>query len=350
MWLLEGDDTGVWSIVRATLPALKATAYRDFVEILESLNVLGTRVHWSRTEFTFTFGPRIVEFFALDDPQKIWSRKRAYLHLVEANEIEYDSFIQLLIRTSVRVYIDFNPDVPDIWIRTELEDKRADEMRDVETIVSTYKDNPFLHPGERAEIEYLQRVDPELWQVFGTGEYGRLTGTIFQQPILIDTFPNDIEIIYGAIDWGFSHDPTAVLKVGRNGEDLFIDELLFERGLVNSQIIERIPKNILYVADSAEPKSIEDFRRAQMRIIPSVKGADSIRSGINRMNEFRIHVTKRSVNTLKEFRSYKWDKDGDPIDAFNHAIDAVRYVVQTKMKRANATGGAFIVNSYGRAV
>jgi phage terminase large subunit len=353
-WLISGrispGDTpeidGVWSIIRATLPALKATAYRDFIHII---NETRAPVLWSRTEFTFTYGGRVVEFFALDDPQKVRSRKRKYLHVVEANEIGFDSFIQLLIRTSVRVFLDFNPDIPDVWIRTELEQKRAAELGDVDVIVSTYKDNRYLTADEIREIEYLQRVDPDLWRVFGTGEYGQTVGTVFRQPVIVPAFPTDLEIVYGGIDWGFSFDPTAAVRVGLSGENLFIDELLFERGLVNSEIFERLPPGLLYVADSAEPKSIEDLRRMGLRIIPSVKGPDSIRSGVNRMREFTIHVTGRSSNVLKEFRNYKFGPDNEPIDAFNHAIDAVRYVVQTKMKRNNDTGTGYIVNGFDSA-
>jgi phage terminase large subunit len=352
VWLLTGrfrpdqpvQYQGVWSVVRATLPALKASAYRDFIEIITATNA---DVLWSKTEYTFTYGDRIVEFFSLDDPQKIRSRKRDYLHLVEANEIIFQSFIQLLIRTSRQVFIDFNPDIPDIWIRTELEEKRASELNDVDLIVSTYKDNPFLSDTERNEIEYLKRVDPQLWQVFGTGEYGMLTGTVFRPPVIVDSIPENIEYEYGGIDWGFSLDPTAVVRVARASDRLYIDEILFERSLVNSQIMERIPKTLLYVADSAEPKSIEDMRRAGFRIIPSVKGPDSVRAGVNRMNEFTIHVTRRSVNVIKEMRSYKWDSQkNEPVDAFNHSLDAARYVVQTKMKRNNQTGDMLMVNSF----
>jgi phage terminase large subunit len=337
----------VWSVIRATLPALKASAYRDFIAILSQM---GVQVQHSRTEFTFTFGERMVEFFALDDAQKIRSRKRAYLHLVEANEITHADFIQLLIRTSRRVFLDFNPDIPDIWIRTELEQRRATELGDVLTIVSTYRDNPFLTADEKREIEYLQRVDPELWKVFGTGEYGRLVGTVFPEPSIVAQFPSDVEIIYGGIDWGYATDPTAVVRVGMAAQTLFIDEVVYERGLVNSEIFDRLPKDILYVADSAEPKSIEDMRRLGLRIIPSVKGPDSIRAGIHRIREFSLVVTARSTNVLKEMRNYKYSADGEPIDAFNHAMDALRYVVQTKLKRNNTVGDSYPVSGYSNMV
>ena len=346
-WLLDGRNApGVWSIVRSTLPALKATAYRDFIEIIEATK---WPVQWSHTNFTFSWDGRMVEFFALDDPQKIRSRKRDFLHLCEANEIDYESFIQLVIRTKRKVFLDFNPDDPNGWIPVEIEGKRMAEKGDVELIKSTYMDNPFLSKAEREEIEYLKRVDPELWAVFGTGEYGAITGTVYPQPLVIDHFPKDLEIIYIGIDWGYSLDPTAMVMVGRNGDNLYVDELLYERGLVNSEIIERVPKGFLCVADSAEPKSIEDFRRAGVRIIPSVKGPDSIRAGVTRVREFQINVTRRSTNLLKEFRSYKW-KDNEPIDYMNHGLDALRYVVQTKMKRNHEVGGAMIVNGFARSV
>ena len=357
-WLLKGklldgdtyEPSGIWSIIRGTYPSLRFSVYRDFIEIVQAHNAEQIISH-SRTEHTFTYGSRVVEFFALEDNglHKIRSRKRSYCHLCEANEISFEAFTQLIIRTSKRMYLDFNPDQEN-WIKTEIEDARYNLKNDTDIIISTYLDNPYLTREEISEIEYLAKVSPELWAVFGLGEWGKVTGTIYEQPTVIKSFPKDLEIIYGGLDWGFSNSYTAAIKIGRQGEDLYLEELLYDRGLVNSQIMDRLPKNILYVADSAEPKSISDFQRAGFRMVASVKGPDSVRAGINRLKEFKIHVTSSSTNLLKEFRNYKWDKDGDPIPAFDHGLDAVRYCVSLKMKRAQESGIGMIINSYGRAV
>ena len=345
IWLISGklqkndteDTKGVWTILRKTLPALKATAMRDFIEILTELDVINS-IHQNKTDFLFHYRGRTVEFMSLDDQQKIRSRKRDYAHICESNEVSYNEFIQLAIRTRKRIYLDFNPDDPNIWIRTEIEEKRAQEMGDVEVIVSTYKDNDYLMLEERLEIEYLERIDPDLWKVFGTGEYGEARGLVYDPPTIIDVMPTNIETVYGGIDWGYTFDPTAVVVCGVDGNNLYIDEVLYSKGLINTEIYSRLPKGILYIADSAEPKSIEDLSRLGARIIPSLKGPDSVRQGIGRVREFKIHVTAKSVNLIKEFRNYKYSDDGEPVDRYNHGLDALRYIVQTKLKHNREYG------------
>ncbi len=182
IWLSQavGGAEQVWSITRRTLPALKATGYRDFKEIVASLN-LWPLIHTNFTDFQFTFNNRMIEFFSLDDQSKVRSRKRDHLHIIEADEISYELFIQLSIRTKGRIYLDFNPSDPFSWLREEIEIKRSVVKGDVKVVVSTYKDNPYLSDVEVNEIEYLKEVDPELWKIFGTGEYGNLTDLIYKK-------------------------------------------------------------------------------------------------------------------------------------------------------------------------
>jgi len=343
-WLISGyigDEfvpRGTWSVVRKTLPSLKASALKDFEE---NLNQYDPRIAGAmdtlKTPIEFKFGGRTVEFFSVDDEQKIRSRKRDFLHVVEANEITFKEFTQLMIRTRVRTYLCFNPDNAQIWINTELENARARTAGDVEVLVSTYKDNPFLTPEEIFEIEYLKSIDRELWKVFGRGRYGKTEGLVFQKYEVIHKFPEGLDTVYGGLDFGFSFDPAAGVKVGRKNNNLFFHQIFYRKGLLNSDLIALMkPEKLLWVADSAEPKSIAEIRAGGVRIIPAVKGADSVRSGINRMKEFNIFVTSSSVDLLKELRAYKWDehRPGKPIDAFNHAIDAARYPIQTKLKRS----------------
>jgi len=328
-WLCDSDADGYWSICRKTGPALKATALRDFEWLIQATD---RRVHYNRSDKTFSRGNRVVEFFSLDDEQKIRSRKRRYLHLVEANEVSFKTFTQLAIRTNGQIYIDFNPDDVDSWMNQEIEIKRAQLKGDVDVIVSTYLDNPFLTEEEISEIEYLKDVDPELWAIFGEGKYGKMTGVIFKNYTLIDEMPEHLDTIIG-LDWGFSKDPTAGVIVARENKRLYLDEMFYKRGIINAEISTLLPKNITIVADSAEPKSIEDLKRRGHRIIPSLKGPDSVRNGIDNMLEYEIFVTKRSVNLIKELNHYKRDEDGDIVSAFDHLIDGVRYVVQTKYRR-----------------
>lgn len=346
-WLYGSDEEGYWSICRKTLPALKATAYRDFLTVCDSA---GLYPEHNRSDLTFHFGPRVVEFFSLDDEQKIRSRKRQHLHLVEANEIDFETFTQLVIRTKGKVVLDFNPDDHEHWIRTEIEEKRAAIKGDVTTIVSTYLDNPFLSPEEVAEIEYLKISNPQAWEVFGLGNYGKITGQVFPNVTTVPAMPEDIKQLYVGIDFGFAVDPCAVVEVGVINNRLYLHEVLYERGVNNMQLADRLDKRRSYVADSAEPKSIDELQRRGISVIPSVKGPDSIRSGVQRMGQFEIFVTGSSTNLLKELRLYRQDDHGNFSSVMNHAIDAVRYVVQTRLRPNNEFGKITRVTNYGRAV
>ena len=354
VWLMsaKGGDSEVWSITRKTLPALKATAYRDFKEIMNTMGMF-TFVHSNLTELMFTFNNRTIEFFALDEEQKVRSRKRDHCHVCEANEINYDTFTQLAIRTKGKMFLDWNPDDPHSWLREELEIKRLHTKKDVNVIISTYKDNPHLTKDEVSEIEYLKEIDPEMWAVFGTGEYGSLTDVIFKE-YKVKEYPEYCEYNYLGIDFGFSKDPAAVVVVGRNGSNLYIKELVYQTHLTNQQLASKIKetpyKGLLAIADSAEPKSIVELQGQSLNVAGAVKGPDSIRSGIMKMREFTIHIDPGSINVLKEFRAYKWNdkKAGVPIDTWNHSIDAIRYVVSKMMRGGgNMSLGSAIGNVSG---
>ena len=347
LWLISSDEQGYWSICRKTLPALKASAYRDFISVCEWA---GYWPEHNKSELTFTFGPRTVEFYSLDDEQKIRSRKRNHLHLVEANEVDFETFTQLALRTTGKIYLDFNPDDPFTWIRTEIEEKRAGILKDVSVIQSTYKNNPFLAKHEVQEIEYLKEVDPNLWAVFGEGEYGKISGQIFSNWEIIDAMPDDLKNLYGGIDFGFTADPCAVVHVGVINNRLYLDEVLYERGVNNMRLAEMLDKDIMYVADAAEPKSINELQRFDCQVTPALKGPDSVRAGIQRMQQFQLFITGRSTNLLKELKMYKHGPDNKPMGHFDHAIDAARYAVQTKLRPAAETGQMMRISRYGNMV
>ena len=327
------------TIARKTMPALRGTSMRDFFEILKNENLYDERQHNKSSGLYELYG-NIFEFISVDQPQRVRGRKRDVLFLNECNEFSMDDFVQLSLRTTYKIIIDFNPSDEYHWLYTQIIDADRD---DVDFHISTYKDNPFLEQSTIKEIERLKEVDENLWRVFGEGQRGVATETIFPSFNIIDSVPDNAKEVAFGLDFGFSADPTTLVKVYKHDLDLYIDELLYERGLTNQDIANKIKelsidRRLECFADSSEPKSIEEiFRMQVINIKPAKKGADSIRIGIDVMKRHKLNITKRSVNTIKEFRNYKWIKDKNnqitnkPIDAFNHTIDAVRYVCLNKL-------------------
>ncbi len=349
LWLISGMygenlylSEGIWTSVRKYRTNLDGTIIRDFEEILKQ-NGYYNMVDHNKTKKTYKFKKRMVEFIGADDQQKLRGAKRNILYCNEANELEYKKeFFQLLMRTENKIFLDFNPDDEQVWINQELEIKRSAEVGDVEVIVSNYKNNSYLPKSLIKEIEYLQQTDKEFWKIYGLGEYGNISGLIYENVEYVETMPECDLVSYG-LDWGYSLDPTACVGVYKRGEELYLKEILYEKGLTNQDIAERL-KPIVgreeIICDSAEPKSIEELYRLGLNVKPATKGKDSINNGIDILKRYKIKVVNGS-NLRKEFRSYKWatDKNGNslnkPIDKFNHLLDALRYVALIHLKKHN---------------
>lgn len=341
---------GVWSTVRKHSTTLDKTCIRDFEEVLINEGWFNLIKH-NKTKKTYEYQGRTVEFFGANDEQKIRGSKRAILHCNEANELGYKSeFFQLLIRTTDKVFLDFNPDDEDIWINTKIEQKRSVEKGDVEVIVSTYQDNTFLEQSLIEEIEYLEQTDLEFWKIYGLGQYGKITGLIFPDVKVVDNIPSNAKLLGYGLDFGFTLDPTTIIELWQHDTNIYFNEFLYSTGLTNQDIIEECKDRGMdftkeLVCDSAEPKSIDELKRGGLRAIPCVKGADSINFGINTLKSFVLHSTARSLNMRKEDRKYKWKTDinGDPVknskgkpvpmDNNNHTWDARRYVAVNFLKK-----------------
>ena len=340
-WLLSGEirrgqhiEEGVASVVRKTLPALKASAQKDFESILDEWGVLGTQVTKRIVDREYIYKKRRVEFFSVDDQQKVRGRKRNILFANEGNELDYHSdFFQLNIRTEDLVFIDFNPSDPYNWVKLELEDKRAHLEKDVETIKSTYKDNPFISDQLAKEIESI--TDPDLRKVYVDGEYGLVKGLVFPKVNIIDQLPKGLRKHGLGLDFGYTNDPAALCECGLHQGGIYVHEWIYSTGLTNKDLHELIlqaglGKRKIY-ADSAEPTSIEELKRRGLFVKATRKGKDSIRYGINLIKQYPLFITATSVNLLKEQKLYKWHSLSDgtftnkPIDNFNHAWDCVRY-------------------------
>lgn len=355
LWLMTGYispsqriNIGVWSTVRKFSTTLDSTVIRDFEEELNKQEIYGLIKH-NKTKKTYEYQGRMVEFIGADDEQKLRGAKRNILYCNEANELKYrEEFFQLFMRTEDKVFIDFNPDDENIWINTELEQKRLLDKGDVEVIISTYRDNTFLPSSLVSEIEYLEKTDPEFWKVYGLGQYGKKYGLIFPEFKTVSE-PTGTLVAYGA-DFGFTNDPSTLIAVYKHDGGLILHELLYQRGLTNQDLSNKykelgISPTADIIADSAEPKSIEELYRLGWNVYPAEKGPDSIKNSIDILKRYPLSVTQSSHNLLKEIRSYKWaeDKDGNainkPVDFLNHAIDAIRYVALNKL--SNATQGVY---------
>ena len=330
----EGTDM-VFSIVRKTMPALKASAMGDFFEILKANDLYDERNH-NKTENTYLLNGNLFEFMSLDQPQKKRGAKRTYLFINEANELNLEDWIQLSLRTEKQIYLDFNPSMDEHWIYDIVIPRQ-----DCTFIHSTYLDNLKFLPEELVrEIENLKSVDQNYWRIYGLGEIGQIKGLVFTNWEVVDEYPSECKWTSYGLDFGFSNDPTALIKVVYSGGDLYLDEMIYSRGLTNQDIGKwmnqlSITKADEIIADN-QPKCIYEIRLEGFNIKPTFKGQDSIITGIDIMKRQRFKITKRSVNLIRELKNYKWKEDAAgnalnvPVDRFNHGIDAVRYAVMNR--------------------
>ncbi len=300
---------------------------------------------WNRSTLTYYFSNgSFIEFFSADQGDKLRGARRDILFVNEANNIEWEAYHQMAVRTRKFIYIDYNP-TAEFWAHTELIGQQ-----DTDFVKLTYKDNEALEPAIVKEIELAREKAKtseywaNWWKVYGLGETGSLQGVIFTDWQQVDKMPESWTWKGYGLDWGFSLDPTAFVEVCEFEDKIWINEILYETNLTNSDLAAKLQdyKRWETVADSAEPKSIEDMRRFGFRIRACKKGADSVRSGIHKLQQKPLMVTKNSVNIIKELRNYQWQdkKDGVPIDRWNHGLDAIRYISSEKL---NARSGKYTI-------
>lgn len=353
IWALRSESSKLVSIVAESIPHLKRGAYRDFLKILMEAGLYSEEFH-NKTDFTYQLGKFYFEFFSADNDAKLRGARRDVLYINECNNISYDSFTQLEIRTRDKIFLDFNP-VSQFWVHTKILN-----LEKVSFIKSTYKDNvdhltgkPLLEQSIIDAIESRKPIfddvgnlisgDEQFWKVYGLGEIGSLEGVIFNNWETCEKIPESGKWTAFGLDFGFTNDPTAIIKVVYQGGELWAEELCFETGLTNPDIANKLRSFGVgtlddIIADSSEPKSIAEIRRGGFRAIRGVKkGKDSINMGIDVMKRFKINIHKKSINLIDEFSNYQWTKtkDGEylnkPIDNYNHGIDAFRYVCFEKI-------------------
>lgn len=318
------------SVVAESIPHLRRGAIRDFLKIMEMVGMF-VPDKWNKSSLTYTFSnDSFIEFFSADQPDKLRGARRDVLFINECNNIEWESYYQLAIRTRRFIYLDYNP-VSEFWVDTELKSDPDSEM-----VVLTYKDNEALDKSIVKEIEKAKEKAKtseywaNWWRVYGLGEIGNLEGVVFSNYQLVDSIPDEAKLIGYGLDFGYSNDPTALVAIYLFNGQRYIDQILYRTGMMNGEIAKHIESGVICYADSAEPKSIEEIRRYGKTIRGVTKGKDSINYGIQVMQEQTYFITKRSTDLIKELRSYIWDKDksGNTMNrpiGVDHALDAFRY-------------------------
>lgn len=317
------------SIVSESLPHLRRGAMRDFLNILSVQGYNIDMVH-NRSRNTVQIGTSTIEFFGADIGSKLRGARRDILYINECNNVTKNAFQELSVRTKICSFLDYNP-TSEFWVNDFMRDR---EEQDVTFIQSTYKDNEQLDPLIVKEIE-SRRHDEAWWRVYGLGEVGVHEGVIFPSFTIVDELPETPKRLLG-LDFGFSNDPTSIVDVRYSDGAIWLDEIVYQTQMTNNDIARFIKSDssislLNVVADSAEPKSIKELQLAGIRVTGADKSGDSVRNGIDMMKQVPIHVTKRSVNIIKELRNYRWkvDKAGRslqvPVDIWNHSIDATRY-------------------------
>ena len=351
-WILVkalSEPNMVFSIVRKSFPSMRVSIMRDWVGILKDLEIWDEN-RWSATEHIYSFdNGSMVEFMSIDSSEKRKGSARDYLFVDEINELSREDWFQLFIRTRKKSIIAYNPSFgTNNYIFTEIQTHPEADL-----YISTFKDNPYLEKQIIEEIERLKEVNPEYYKIYGMGMPGNNIGTIFSIN-LIEEVPENAEFVAFGLDYGFTVDPTSLVAIWKRDRDLFIDELIYEKGMVTSDIAGRlrdleVGREEIW-ADSAEPRLNEELYRLGFNVKAVRKGKDSIKLGIDLMMQYRLVVTKRSINIVKEFGEYVWmvDKNGNfeniPVDYSNHAIDAIRYVCMERLNAKKINAGRYQIS------
>lgn len=337
IWLInlaQSDKTPtVTSVVAESVPHLKRGALRDFRNIMESHGYWRDD-RWNATDFIYRFETNsIIEFFSTDNGDKLRGARRDRLMINEANFIPQEAFTQLEIRTKDFIYFDWNPS--NEWhYYTDIKGKRED----VEEVTLTFLDNEALDPRIRAAIE-ARKGNASWYKVYGLGQLGEVEGRVYKDWKIIDEIPHEARLVRRGLDFGYTNDPTAIIDLYRYDGGYIADEVLYQKGMSNRQIADVLnaqeDRTVLTVADSAEPKSIDEIKSFGVNIIGSQKGPGSVLHGIQKVRDQRMSMTKRSVNIIREYRNFLFitDKNGrltsEPDHAFSHSMDAVRYALET---------------------
>ena len=339
MWLIDyaqSNEGKLISIVSESFPHLKRGSQRDFINIMEDRHYFESS-RWNKTDYIYTFetGSRI-EFFSADQPSKVRGPRRDVLFINEANNIPYEAFDQLEVRTKDIVWLDWNP-TREFWFYTDVKEKPK-----VDFITLTYKDNEALDKSIVESIE-SRRDNKAWWTVYGEGNLGEVEGKIYKDWQIIDKIPHEARLVSRGLDFGYSQDPAALVSIYFYNGGYILKEEFCRVGLLNRQIadiINNLPEpQTMVVADSAEPKSIDEMREYGVSVVGSQKGQGSVSQGIQWVQSQRVSILKTDINLIKAYRNYMWqtDKDGNILDKPDHylsdILDAARYGLEGQRPR-----------------
>lgn len=332
------------SVVSESIPHLRRGAMKDFLKIM-MLTGRYRDNQWNRSTLKYTFSNgSYIEFFSVEQPDKLRGARRNVLYVNEANNIPFEAYRQLSIRTNGDIWIDFNP-TSLFWAHKEVVGSK-----DAEYITLTYVDNEALDDTIISDIEeardkaHISDYWANWWKVYGLGEIGSLEGVCIPDWKKIEVIPEGARLLGYGMDFGFTNDPTTLVGIYKYNDAYIFDEMIYDTGLLNSDIsslLKEMDVSELIYADSAEPKSIAELKSYKHNITACKKGKDSIKYGINLINQNKVYVTEGSSNLITELQSYTWKKDREgntlnqPVDNFNHAIDAVRYGLTSLLENPN---------------
>lgn len=331
------------TIVRKTIPSLKRTIIKDYLDILKSLQLF-REDDWNVTDRVYKLQDSVIQFISTDDAEKLRGVKSDILFIDEASEIDEESFFQLSIRTSGKIILAYNPTIsPFSWLR---------KMQDCERFITTYRDNPYLPKEMIKAIEDLQLTNPKYWKIYGQGEYAANDKGIFDFELCDDI---EADFLCFGFDAGYSNDPCALVAIYKNSDTLFLEELIYEKGMVTNDIINRlrhldIDKNQTIWCDSSEPRLIEELYRSGFNTKPVVKGKDSINFGISVMKNYKIKILKTSQNLINEMYAYQYETDKHgyttdrPEGGLDHAIDAARYGCMMSLSQKAQSKGTYAIS------
>jgi phage terminase large subunit len=333
------EDGKTLTIVRQSLPSIKGTVLRDFIDILTRLGIYSEDNH-NKTDQIYHMNGNIIEFVSADQPQKIRGRARNYLFCNEANELSYEAWMQLIMRTEGKIVIDYNPSDVSSWIYDSVIPRD-----DADFYITTFRDNPFLPKELRDELERLKDADPNYWQIYGLGERGLSQDLIYTHYKTTMEFPEGGETVYG-LDFGFNV-PSALVKVTFHDAVAYVREVLYEARLTTNDLVERmkdlgLDKYDEIYCDAAEPKTIEELVRNGF----NAKSANKdVTEGIRTVKGNPLVIHQDSVNLLKELKNYRWktDRNGNKLDVpvkfGDHGLDAMRYAIFSKLTIPSLTWG-----------